>query len=477
MSGARGFERYLTGELNLFTVDLDTGAMETLSKGRFDTGAWVLGPNHTVIARETGRDVSQAYAIHNDLQGGASLLEVKDPFGEVSLIGPGRGPNTILVWRHKLEEYALDTGKSVEIALDGDFGGIAYDSTQQRAIGVEILGDINRFQAFDDKLAARVRALGKAIPGRITPVTWSDDFSSIILYADGDGDAGTYWLVNGHAANPLGYAYPDLPDAEVGKVRVVPYAAADGAALRAIVTYPPGPEPKNAPVVVMPHGGPEAHDSLGFDWMAQAFASRGYVVIQPNFRGSGGYGLEFRNAGFGEWGAKMQTDVSDALATLARQGVVDPRRACIVGASYGGYVALAGVTVQKGLYRCAVSVAGISDLSYFMNEILYRQGGEERNAETRYFREYLGDKTTIAARSPVKLAEQADAPILLIHGTEDVVVPIQQSREMEAALRKAGKPVEVVTLPKEDHWLSREEGRRAMLEAAMAFVLKYNPPN
>lgn len=467
----------LLDELDVFAVDLDTGLTDTLYHGGVDSYRWVLGPHQEVLARMTGRDQTGSYTVYNMAKQGAVLLTAHDRFGQVELVGPGRAPGTVAVWHHGLVEYSLDTGAAAEVPLEGDLDELYFDRARQRLMAVRVNAETNHLQIFDTKLASRMQALAKAIPGRLDLISWTDDASHMIIKAEGDGDAGTYWLINGHAAAPLGYAYPEVPDADVGRVREFTYPAADGTELHAIVTYPPGPEPRNAPVVVMPHGGPEDHDSLHFDWWAQAIASRGYVVVQPNFRGSAGYGEAFRDKGFGEFGRKMQTDVSDALLALAHAGTVDPKRACIIGADYGGYVALAGVTVQQGLYRCAVSLAGISDLGYFLNEELYRAGGDERNTATRYWKEYLGGSADLGSRSPSKLAAQADAPILLIHGTEDVVVPIQQSREMEAALRKAGKPVEFVTLPKEDHWLSREEGRRAMLDASMAFLLKYNPPN
>ncbi len=229
--------------------------------------------------------------------------------------------------------------------------------------------------------------------------------------------------------------------------------------------------------MVLPHGGPQGHDSVGFDWLAQAFANQGYAVFQPNFRGSDGYGLAFRDAGFGEWGRKMQTDISDGVAALVRQGVIDPKRACIVGASYGGYAALAGVTLQQGLYRCAVSYGGLSDLHYFMDTAA--PSGRQDTATARYLRKFLGvtsnEDGVLRTLSPARLAKQADAPILLLHGADDSVVPIGQSREMDQALRAAGKPVEFVTLKSEDHWLSRDATRKAFLTAAVAFVEKYNP--
>ena len=176
-------------------------------------------------------------------------------------------------------------------------------------------------------------------------------------------------------------------------------------------------------------------------------------MFQPNFRGSTNRDDAFRRAGNGEWGAKMQTDLSDGLRALADKGIVDPKRACIVGASYGGYAALAGVTLQHGIYRCAVAVAGVSDLGDMYAED-YRESGEAKISKVRLI-EQLGPKDRWADRSPRRHAAEADAPILLIHGKDDTVVPYSHTARMADALKDAHKPYEVVTLPGEDHWLSR----------------------
>jgi dipeptidyl aminopeptidase/acylaminoacyl peptidase len=332
-------------------------------------------------------------------------------------------------------------------------------------------------------LEARWRGTVKAFPGNFVHlISWSGDFNRLVVHTDGGTDSGTYWLVDipRRSADPLGYDYPPVKSADVGPVQVIDWQAADGLALHGILTLPPGRPAKSLPLVVLPHGGPAARDYPGFDWWAQAFASQGYAVFQPNFRGSSDYGVAFRNAGLGQWGRKMQTDISDGVADLARRGIVDPRRACIVGASYGGYAALAGVTVQQGLYRCAVSVAGVADLGAFLSYAYKRSDGP--SSSTRYWRDFMGVTSTwshseLDPIDPANLASRADAPILLIHGKDDTVVPIDQSQIMERALRRAGKPVEFVTMDNEDHWLSREETRIAMLKSAVAFVEKYNPPN
>jgi len=231
---------------------------------------------------------------------------------------------------------------------------------------------------------------------------------------------------------------------------------------------------------VLVHGGPASRDVPGFDWWAQAIASRGYAVLQANFRGSTGYGDAFLEAGYGEWGRKMQTDLSDGVRWLADQGVIDPARVCVVGGSYGGYAAMAGPTLDTGVYRCAVSVNGVSDLRRMVDREARRRA-EDENAAVRYWNRFMGAERlgdrSLDERSPVRLAAQADAPMLLIHGRDDTVVPVEQSRLMAQALRRAGKPVELIELDGEDHWLSRSDTRLTMLTAMIDFLLEHNPPD
>jgi dipeptidyl aminopeptidase/acylaminoacyl peptidase len=228
--------------------------------------------------------------------------------------------------------------------------------------------------------------------------------------------------------------------------------------------------------VVLAHGGPAARDEPGFDWWAQAMASRGYAVLQVNYRGSDGFGPDFLQAGFGEWGRKMETDLSDGVRYLVSEGTVDPKRVCIAGASYGGYAALAGATLDTGVYRCAVDVAGISDPKGFLV-----WSKDRRNvAALRYWDRYMGasgpDDPRLEAISPASHADRAAIPILIIHGRDDTVVPFAQSQLMADALRRAGKDAQFVALTHEDHWLSSGATRLQMLQATMDFLQKNNPP-
>jgi dipeptidyl aminopeptidase/acylaminoacyl peptidase len=230
---------------------------------------------------------------------------------------------------------------------------------------------------------------------------------------------------------------------------------------------------------VLPHGGPAAQDTERFDWWAQALAVQGYAVLQPNYRGSS-ESEALLEAGFGEWGRKMQTDLSDGVRFLASDGTIDPKRVCIVGASYGGYAALAGVTLQSGIYRCAMSLAGPADLNVMRRELAAGWGGDR--LVVRYWDRYWGvgergGEPTLHAISPTDHAENVSVPVLLMHGRDDSVVGFEQSDLMLRALQKAGRPVQLIELKNEDHWLSKSETRLQMLEALSGFLKANNPPD
>ncbi len=259
-------------------------------------------------------------------------------------------------------------------------------------------------------------------------------------------------------------------------METIAYSAADGLQLTGYLTLPKDRDPKKLPLVVFPHGGPAARDTPGFNWWAQAMAARGYAVLQVNYRGSDGFGWKFLSAGFGEWGRKMQTDLSDGVRYLADKGTIDPKRVCIVGASYGGYAAMAGAALQHGVYRCAASFGGISDLR---RQVVFSRGMYGLSAQ-RYWVRFMGaddlKDPVLAQYSPAAHAAEVDIPVLLIHGRDDTVVPLEQSQMMADALQKAGKAVELVVQKGADHWLSRGDTRLAMLQAVTAFLEKNNPP-
>jgi dipeptidyl aminopeptidase/acylaminoacyl peptidase len=477
--------------LDLYRVDLDTDEVETVTGGspRNDFN-WVVAPDGTVTAESTYRQDSGEWRLYAHTNSGALLDRVTSATHDVELDGLGRTPNTALVFRPSTEgdwsyrEYNVDS-PSAGVELFGDLGvaRLIRDPVTQLLLGAEGNPSNPTVKLFDPALQAKYDKAKRPFTGeRVNLVSWSSNMDNLIVETDGAQDSGTYFLVDipGRKASAIGWAYPTIMQADVAPVSIVAYKAADGLEMEGVLTLPPGPARKNLALIVLPHGGPVARDALGFDWWAQALASRGYAVFQPNFRGSSGYGKAFEDAGHGQWGRKMQTDISDGVAVLAKQGVIDPSRVCIVGASYGGYAALAGVTVQHGLYRCAAAFAPITDVADMMvwHE---RENGSVNNEVTRYFNQFVGVSSradpVLNTISPRRLAARADAPILLIHGKDDTTVPIEQSRGMADALRSAGKPVEMIELNDEDHHLTKAVTRSQMLAAVVAFVEKYNPPN
>ena len=490
--GGRSFGYFRSqefGRLNavsLFRVDLDDGT--TTPVGSVDTHAhsWVLDEQGSIVARSAFDPVNNTWSLYAGQNGDRVVFSKVTKTSDLELVGLGRTADSVLV-----DDQSGDEDSVVEFPLKGDakpqvlFKDLKASEEYFAPDREVLLGamDVQRGDVdfFDPLLKRRFEAARKPFSKyHVTLTSYDAAFDRLILFTEGADDAGTYWFVDlaTGKASELAEAYPDIRSADVGPTRLVRYKAGDGLEIEGVLTLPPGRKPERLPLVMLPHGGPIGiADRVRFDWWAQAFASKGYAVLQPNYRGSGGYGGAFRRAGYGEWGRKMQSDLSDGIAFLASQGTIDPQRVCIVGGSYGGYAALAGVTLQQGVYRCAVSYGGVSDLGTMM----YRAGHNGHNNLAARWEEramgatWSGDGS-LGARSPFHQASKADAPILLIHGKDDTVVPISESENMDAALRRAGKSGSFIRLDGEDHWLTTPRTRMQMLQASVDFVVAHNPP-
>ncbi|MCC5994918.1 MAG: S9 family peptidase [Oceanicaulis sp.] len=358
-----------------------------------------------------------------------------------------------------------------------DVSGVIIDPVTRTPVGATYVDGAPRQVFLDADLAALHDMVAARAPGLIVNVSsWNAARTRALVHIAAPGEAGSFLLVDRPSGEiaPIGEVRPAITDAGlVSTRRLITYSTRDGATLEAIITDPPGAAPGEVrPLVVLPHGGPASQDHLGEDYIAGFIAALGYRVAQPNFRGSTGYGRAFERAGWGEWGGKMQDDVTDVLTHLIAEGAADPARVCIAGASYGGYAALAGAAFTPDLYRCAAAIAPVTDLWVFAGDIGARSS--RRSRERDYWRRSIGDPTRqramLEARSPARHAAQVQAPVLLIHPVEDTVVPISQSELMQRALTNAGKDVRLVRLDGEDHWLSLPETRIAMLEELGMFL-------
>ena len=477
------------GRYDLYRVDLDTGIAAMVQMGDTETGDYLFKTDGTVIARTTYHRENARWAM--ELRKNGKWVDgyvTTAPLDGPGMVGLSLDEKSVVMWiqDEKTTEYRL---ANVSIA-DGKLGDPYGPDQPFRVItdnANHVIGTVTdagyRQYHFDEpRLAAAWSMITGVFPGRqLTLQSHTPDYTKIVAYVEGTGEPGGYYLldVTAKKLSKVGSAYPGLAGGDVAEVQAIKYAAADGLMIEGYLTLPQGKTAKGLPLIVLPHGGPQARDEAGFDWWAQGLAARGYAVLQPNFRGSTGRGQRFIRASDGEWGGKMQTDLSDGVRFLAKQGIIDPKRVCIVGGSYGGYAALAGITMDKGVYRCAVSVAGVGDLRQFLNFKILRAG--EENPTVRYYKRIFGvaspNDSKLDDRSPERHADQADGPVLLIHGKDDTVVRYEQSTGMRRALAKAGKPVEFVDLREEDHWLSREATRQQMLSATVTFLEQNNPPN
>jgi dipeptidyl aminopeptidase/acylaminoacyl peptidase len=303
----------------------------------------------------------------------------------------------------------------------------------------------------------------------------SNDNEVLLLYVEGPSDPPAYYQYSFATKNIslVGMVQQAMSKKRMPTASILDYAARDGLALNGYLTRPPDAEnATDLPLIVMPHGGPEARDHLTFDLFAQYFAARGYAVFQPNYRGSEGFGREFIERGYGEWGRKMQDDITDGVKLLVERKIVDPKRVCIVGASYGGYAALAGAALTPELYRCAVSISGITDLEQFLKARRKLHGADSELYS--YWKKQIGDPELDAARiaavSPAMLIDRITAPILLVHGDADDIVPYKQSQEMKKRLDTSGRKTELITLEDEGHSEWSEESTRRVLTAIDVFV-------
>ena len=477
------------GRNSLFSIRLSNGTTKVHEQGRPHTNDWVVANDGTVIAQTEYDSVTGEWSLRFQKNNRWELIDsLTAPINRPGLAGLGEdGKSVLLITRDEEEDvrvtrqYQPDGSAPRDIVLP-DYDGLLRAPVTHALMGtMELDGDTLVYRFFDKKDQAVWRGISKAYAGmQVQLVSWSDDRRKIVVKVEDPRTGPFYALVNLDAgsADLLGVLYGGLKPEDIAEVRAVKYKAADGLEITGYLTLPRGVPAERLPLIVMPHGGPASRDAPGFDWWAQGLASRGYAVLQPNFRGSDGFSRAFLEAGYGQWGKKMQSDLSDGVRYLAGQGTIDPSRVCIVGASYGGYAALAGATLDKGVYRCAVAVAGIGDLKQFLIEELKSDNGRE-TATQRYWSRFLGvdgrRDPDLTAISPIAHIAGGAVPVMLIHGKDDTVVLYDQSQRMYDALRKVGRPAELVTLKAEDHWLSRSDTRLQTLEATVAFVEKHNP--
>ncbi|HYD37108.1 MAG TPA: S9 family peptidase [Allosphingosinicella sp.] len=375
-------------------------------------------------------------------------------------------------------DFATDTlGEPVFEHGEVDVDAVAYSPRTGEPDSILYADDRDRIFWIDPEMRGVQARIDKALPDRVNRIVSRDAADQrMIVWSSGAADPGTYYLYDRptRRMSELARPYAALEGKPLAPVEAVRYPARDGLAIPAYLTRPPGRPEAGLPLIVMPHGGPFARDKWVYDGWVQFLANRGYVVLQPNFRGSTGFGRAFVDAAAGQFGRKMQDDLDDGVKWLAGRGLIDPKRVCIMGASYGGYAAMWGAARNPEIYRCAISFAGISEVRAMLRY------DPSTGIARRYYKDWRDrirgeEGFDLAAVSPLNRAAAIRVPLLIAHGEEDHVVPVAQSRNMHEALRRARIEHEFVIYPGEGHGFEKAANSIDFLKRVEAFLARHNP--
>ena len=372
--------------------------------------------------------------------------------------------------RFTLYRVKLDGSLASELAYSNDkvdVDNVVRIGRGQKVVGVTFAEEKRHVVYFDQEYDKLAGMLGKAIPNLplITFSAASADASKLLVYAGSDSDPGRYYLYSkpDKRLSELSLVRPQLEGTTLASVKPVSYPAADGVQVPGYLTLPPGREAKGLPTIVLPHGGPSARDEWGFDWLAQYLAHQGYAVLQPNYRGSDGYGDAWlKENGFRSWQTSIG-DVTSGAKWLVGQGIADPAKLAILGWSYGGYAALQSAVVEPGLYKAVVAIAPVTDLDMIKNDA-------RKYNNSSLVAEFVGSGPHIKQGSPLQNAEQITAPVLMFHGDMDINVAVGQARAMDVRMKELGKKSELVVYPGLDHSLVDSTVRAQMLDKIGTFL-------
>ncbi|HTU68181.1 MAG TPA: S9 family peptidase [Steroidobacteraceae bacterium] len=462
---------------SVHSLDITTGLMTVVQRPRHPIVSWTTD-RAGVVRFGFGYDSNKSlYITRDDADSGwRTLAKWKWGDGDFDVIGFGPTPGTLLVsashnGRDAIFEMDLTEKSDRQLLfsnLDVDVTQPMYWPGDHRIIGFSYETDRVKHKFFDSEAEAVYTAIDRALPDAENEVvSASRDGKKLLVASHADVRPSNYYVLDTNNWNlvRVGSANPALAGATLSPMKFVKIKAPDGTVLPGYVTLPAGSTGKNLPTIVYPHGGPHARDSWGYDPMVQFMASRGYAVIQVNFRGSIGYGYDWYEAGLHNWGTVMVDDITAATKWAIAEGIADPANTSIVGWSFGGYAALMSAVREPDLYRCAVSIAGVADLRSQAREVQRFYGGRQRSEYT-----YGDDVSEMRAGSPLRAAEKIKVPVLLVHGDNDIQVNVDQSKRMARALKGADKKVELVVIEDGDHSLSRFEFRQTLLTKLDAFL-------
>lgn len=436
-----------------------------VGQGRSDgsNGDW------TLRIRDAEGDNWQSYDKYNGLNGNEAIYGFTSNPNEM-IVGRYNGKDTVGLYIYDLGQKRIS--RKLFHNDDYDVSNLVYSSDGSEIVGASYVADNNQVELFGTKESALDRMRAKYDGYSVDYVDSNRDYSKVIVKLSSPSDPGGMFLLEPSTdkMNRISTMYDGLKSADMGEVITARYTARDGKKIPAYVTVPISvtSAPKSLPFIILPHGGPYARDSKSFDYLAQYFASRGFGVLQMNFRGSAGYGKEFEEAGRQNW-VVMQEDVEDGTRWLIEKGYADPDRICIAGWSYGGYAALIGSIKNPDLYACTISIAGVTDLKDLINDMKQYRFGK---LTAKGFLKGFSDKDDLKENSPAKRGAEMTGPVFLAHGTLDQQVHFDQYKRMKSALKKGKAKVTAIEFKDEDHYLSNEKNRKKFFMELDSFLEK-----
>ncbi len=475
----------------VFRVNVATNEFDKQFINRYNVNSWYVDTNGEVIfgtgIKENEPEVIQYWYRKPGTEKWKMIKEFKnmadDTFSPILVqddtlwVKSNRELGRDAIW-----QFDPSTGEFGDIIYSHpkyDVGGVLLNGTRTRAIGVSYTEHFIERHYFDKNDAALDQLVANSFPGYKTFIASRDinNKKLLILAYKNDSPTKYFWLDLSKRAGGFWFSqYPYLEGNQLGKTEPFTYKARDGMELYGYLTMPPNLKAgEKPPLVIHPHGGPFGpRDDQNFAYMVQFLANMGYAVLQPNFRGSGGYGSEYQTAGYKEWGLKMQNDVYDSVEWLRGQGTVDVDNACVVGWSYGGYVALTAAFQKPKAYECIISIAGISDV-----EMLADEGNRRRSALTEFYKEAIGnvdieeEKQQLKNASAINFVSRIKAPVLLIHGKNDTQVHYGQSEDFYEAADKAGVDIDYIEFETGTHYLDENSNRLKAFKAIEKFLKKH----
>ncbi len=467
---------------SVYKVNVNSGKRKKVARGQKNINDWyadidgnvrlgygIVGTSMKVVMRGKGGGGWKTMARFDSVTGNVEYdVEGFSPDENIIYVGSAVGGAHYAFYKYDLAKQAF--GEQLFGKENIPVTGIKFDRYTGKIDGYYYTEHEQKTHYVNKRLRSIQRFLDKQFPDTNNSIeSYNRDKTRFIIKVSGPKFAGElmFFDIKTKQMMVISELFGGIDLNDLSDMVPVSYKARDGLEIPSYLSLPPDREAKNLPTIILPHGGPIARDVRGFDQWVQFLTSRGYAVLQMNYRGSSGYGRKFRDLGIQQWGRAMQDDITDGTRWMVEKGYSDPDKICIMGASYGGYSALNGIARESDLYKCAISFAGIGDMRLFIRE-------ENKFLGFETFMKYIKNQNhSLTDISPAHNIDKIKAPVLLMHGTLDVRVPFKQGPIFYKKMKKAGKDIKFIKLEGENHFLELEKSKLVFLKEVDKFLKKH----